>query len=241
MTTATPPDERWNRLSIVIMVAGVTALLAAGILFVLAFTGVLGDKCCSEVGTATTFGKGLNPLLLTPAPSPTAPLPTPVDAPIARIAIPKFEIDAPVVVRGVDANRVMETPDGPTDVAWYDFSERPGYGSNAVFSGHVDWYTGVAGVFYHLKDLVEGDIIEVRLTEGTVYQYRVVTRQQVGAEPTEEELAQIVGRTPGEVVTLITCGGTFNQDTHQYDHRTIVRAERVYDTTAPAAGAPPTS
>ena len=234
MRMATPPDKRWSRLSIVIMVAGVSALLAAGALTLFALTQ---EECCSDVGTATTFGTGLDSSLLTPQPSPTAPLPTPVDAPIARIAIPKFEVDAPVVIRGVDANRVMETPDGPVDVAWYDFSERPGYGSNAVFSGHVDYINYGPAVFWHLKDLVEGDTIEVRLTEGTVYTYRVVSRSQVAAEPTQEELAQIVGETPTEVVTLITCGGTF--DGHQYDQRTIVRAERVYDTTAPAADAAP--
>jgi len=227
-------DERWSRLSIVIMVAGVAALLAAGALTLFALTH---EECCSDVGTATTFGTGLDSALLTPQPSPTAPLPTPVDAPIARIAIPKYEVDAPVVIRGVDANRVMETPDGPYNVAWYNFSQRPGYGSNAVFSGHVDYVDYGPAVFWHLKDLVEGDTIEVRLTEGTVYTYRVVSRSQVAAEPTQEELAQIVGETPTEVVTLITCGGTF--DGRQYDQRTIVRAERVYDTTAPAADAAP--
>ena len=234
MRMATPPDKRWSRLSIVIMVAGVSALLAAGVLTLFALTQ---EECCSDVGTTAGFGVSLDNALLTPAPSPTAPLPTPVDAPIARIAIPKFEVDAPVVIRGVDANRVMETPDGPVDVAWYDFSERPGYGSNAVFSGHVDYINYGPAVFWHLKDLVEGDTIEVRLTEGTVYTYRVVSRSQVAAEPTQEELAQIVGETLTEVVTLITCGGTF--DGHQYDQRTIVRAERVYDTTAPAADAAP--
>ena len=28
-------------------------------------------------------------------------------------------------------------------------------------------------------------------------------------------------------MTLITCGGTFNSATHQYDKRLVVRAERV--------------
>jgi sortase (surface protein transpeptidase) len=37
---------------------------------------------------------------------------------------------------------------------------------------------------------------------------------------------QIVGPTADQVVTLITCNGTFNSATHQYDKRLVIRAER---------------
>lgn len=233
MTTA-PRDARWNRLSLTIMAAGITALLAAGLLFALAFMGIVGDKNGNSVpGTGTSFI-----IAETPVPTPTS-LPPPSEAPIARIKIPKFEVDAPIQIRGVDANRVMETPDGPENVAWYDFTARPGFGSNAVFSGHVDYINYGAAVFYNIGNLAHGDTIEVALEDGTVYTYSVFEQYQVSAEPTDEELRKIVGGTPNEVVTLITCGGTFNSSTHQYDRRTIVRASRVFADGAPtAAGAP---
>lgn len=233
MTTA-PRDTRWNRLSLTIMAAGITALLAAGLLFVLAFMGIVGDEDGNSVpATITTFT-----IPETPVPTPTS-LPPPSEAPIARIRIPRFEVDAPIQVRGVDANRVMETPDGPENVAWYDFTARPGFGSNAVFSGHVDYINYGAAVFYNIGNLSAGDTVEVALEDGTVYTYSVFELYQVGAEPTDEELRKIVSATPNEVVTLITCGGNFNPDTHQYDKRTIVRANRVFASSAPtAAGAP---
>jgi LPXTG-site transpeptidase (sortase) family protein len=163
-------------------------------------------------------------------------LPTPDLAPIANIVIPKFDIDAPVVVRGVDANNVMETPDGPKDVAWYDFTNPPGAGSNAVFSAHVDYINYGPAVFWHLKDLEQGDLVQVRLESGTVYTYAVESRQNVPAEPTQEVLASIVGDTPTDVITLITCGGSW--DGHEYSERVIVRATRVLDAaSASAAGA----
>ncbi|MDZ4279114.1 MAG: class F sortase [Dehalococcoidia bacterium] len=219
-------SPRWKRLSLFIMTAGVAALAGAAILFVLTLTGTIGQKGYSGPGTSTTFGDVS--FLLTPQPTPVVP---PSEAPIARIAIPKFKVDAPVVIRGVDANRVMETPDGPVDVAWYEFTSRPGFGSNAVFSGHVDYINYGPAVFWHLKDLQRGDMIELRLQDGTVYKYRVVTREQVGADPSQEKLEQIVGPTEKEIVTLITCGGSF--DGSQYDQRVIVRAERINE------GAPP--
>src|SRR3990172_427246 len=172
---------------------------------------------------------------LTQQPTPTALAP-PSEAPIARLAIPRFEVDAPVVVRGVDANGIMETPDGPEDVAWYDFTAKPGFGSNAVFSGHVDYINYGPAVFWNLKDLNPGDGIEVRLEDGTVYRYSVEQREQVYAD--EADVGKIVGPTPTEIITLITCGGTFDTSTGQYDQRVIVRAQRIYESTAPTQAAP---
>jgi LPXTG-site transpeptidase (sortase) family protein len=232
------PRDRWQRLSLIVMAAGGISLLAAIVLLVLTLTGTL-NKGYSGPGTTTSIG---NPdslsKYLTPQATPTQVLPTPSEAPIANLVIPRFEVDAPVVVRGVDANHVMQTPSGPKDVAWYDFSSKPGYGSNAVFSGHVDYIDYGPAVFWHLKDLNEGDLIEVHLDDGTVYTYKVASRQEVPADPPQDVLSAIIGPTQQDVVTLITCGGTWDYTTHQYDHRVVVRAERVLDT-APgqAAGA----
>ena len=228
-------SARWNRLSLIVMGAGVASLLAAAVLLILNLTGAVGNSGYSGPGTSTTFGAGVE-RFLTPQPTPTAALAPPSEAPIARLAIPRFEVDAPVVVRGVDANGVMETPDGPEDVAWYDFTAKPGFGSNAVFSGHVDYINYGPAVFWNLKDLNPGDIIEVRMEDGTVYRYSVEQREQVYAD--KADVGKIVGPTPTEIITLITCGGTFDTSTGQYDQRVIVRAQRIYESAAPTQVAP---
>lgn len=215
------------------MLLGVGALIGASGLFVLTYAGVLdGGGGYSGPGTVTGFGS-LDLTSLGPTVTPAAP---PSEAPIARIVIPKVEIDAPVVVKGVDANGVMETPDGPWDVAWYDFSSRPGFGSNAVFSGHVDYVNVGPAVFWGLRDLAQGDVVEVRLSDGTAYQYRVSAMETVDAAAAD--VGRIVGASEQDIVTLITCTGTFNQATRQYDQRLIVRAERMPDGTAAEAPQP---
>jgi len=216
---------RWNKLSLVIMAAGLASLVAAAALFVL----TLSDEHYSGPDTATTFVEPLDPSVFA---TPTVP---PSEAPIAEIAIPRFEITAPIVIRGVNAAGVMETPDGPTDVAWYDFSARPGFGSNAVFSGHVDYINYGPAVFYNLKDLNPNDVIEVRLADGTVYNYGVKEREVVYAN--EADVSRIVGPTDAEIITLITCGGTFSSATGQYDQRVIVRAQRLHEAPGAPAGA----
>jgi len=219
--------SKWSRLSLAFMVAGVTALAAAAVLFVLTATGVLDESPgYSGPETITGFGSldlaSLEPELNV---SLTEPPPPPSNAPIERILLPSVGIDAPISVKGIDSNGVMEVPDGPWDVSWYDFSARPGSGSNAVFSGHLDYYDIGAAVFWRLRELIESDLIQVRLSDGVVYDYQVIAMENVDAATAD--IGTIVGATEQEVITLITCAGTFDASTGQYDKRLIVRAERV--------------
>ncbi|HEY8491816.1 MAG TPA: class F sortase [Dehalococcoidia bacterium] len=158
-----------------------------------------------------------------------APQPSPTPASLPRIVIPKIGVDAPVVEKGLRADRVMESPDGPWEVAWYRFTARPGEGGNAVFSGHVD-YVGVGpAVFWELDRLQTGDEVEVHWAEGVTVRYRVVS--SVVYDEATAPVPEIIGPTAREAVTLITCAGNFNRRTGRYDQRLVVRAERVPDGT----------
>jgi LPXTG-site transpeptidase (sortase) family protein len=142
-----------------------------------------------------------------------------------RLVVPRLKIDAPTITLGVDAKGAMQTPAGPTDVAWYRFSSQPNGGGNVVMSGHVDFANHGPAVFARLKEIETGDVVQVLLEDDTVATYKVTTiahYQAVGA-PVQE----IIGRTPTEVITLITCEGVFNSLTRQYDKRLVVRAVRT--------------
>ncbi len=208
------------------MALGFAALVAAGVLFGLSAMGIIGNGGLqySGPGTVTGFGSVVQtPLPLTPSPLPPN-VPTPSDAPIARLIIPDADVDAPIVTLGIDGNGVMQSPSNAYDVAWYDFSARPGFGGNAVFSGHVDYHDVGPAVFWELRNLEKDDVIGVLLDDGTAYVYQVTALEclPVGEAP----IGEIVGPTPNEVITLITCCGTFNSETRQYDRRLIVRADR---------------
>ena len=162
------------------------------------------------------------------------------DATLGRLRIPVLGVDAPVGQRYVGAK--MPNPTGPGDVVWYDFSEWdglggvPGGGRNAVFSGHVDYnhtipwaeasYRG-EGVFFSLRLLSPGDVIEVEVG-GNVLQYTVMWTRQIEADgPDAEWLPVLSGDVPVDSITLITCGGEFDVATKSYRDRFIVRAERA--------------
>ena len=175
------------------------------------------------IGTATT----------------TVATPPPSDAPAVRLIIEKIGVDAPVITMGVDENAIPEVPDNPNDVVWYNFSSKPGWGSNAVFAGHFDWTVNgqpVIGVFYYLANLSVGDIIEVKLEDGTDYKYSVVGNLAV---PNDDPAAMdLMAATPSDMVTLITCGGVWTPDPNnplggEYTHRQVVRAELISGEPAP--------
>lgn len=159
-----------------------------------------------------------------PANRPTGPAPT-------HVRIERIGVDAPVLTMGLDAENYPEVPNEGGLVAWYNFSARPGTGSNAVLSGHVDWYYGGVpgeGVFYHLRELQLGDQITVDMEDGRQVRYAVTGN--VATAYDDPNVVEVMGPTTKDVLTIITCGGSWRRDYSNpnggnYSHRVIVRAE----------------
>jgi LPXTG-site transpeptidase (sortase) family protein len=142
------------------------------------------------------------------------------------MALPSIDVTAAVSMLGFERDgRTPATPNTPWGVGWYDFTEFPGTPGNAVFSGHVDWYTGAPAVFGKLRNMQVGDPVYMVLADATPVVYEVETTEWV--DPGTADVEAIFGVTEREAVTFITCGGTWNAATHDYSHRLIVRAYRV--------------
>jgi len=171
-----------------------------------------------------------------------APPPPPPPAPVA-IAIPHLDVEAPVVPMGLDADRYPEVPDGPDQVAWYTFTAAPGQSSNAVFAAHVDWVAGMEAIFYRLSELEIDDVITVTLEDGSQLGYRVTGNVAIPYD--DPSVVKAMEGSDKDVITLITCGGTWQRDRSarfggNYSHRIIVRAERVVEAQAGLLAAPDT-
>lgn len=177
-----------------------------------------------------------SPIPATPSASPTpfvsptpqaTPTETPDDSGMVRLVIPKAGINAPFVTLGViAATNTMDSPKDKDHVGYYDFSPTPTYGGNTVLSGHVDWYTGETGVFWNLKNLVKGDDIEIDMADGKKVHYTVTDTELYDDDAAPVD--QIIGPTPVESVTIITCEGVFDRAAAEYNKRRVVRGERVY-------------
>ncbi len=164
----------------------------------------------------------------------------PPDATLGRFRIPVLGVDAPLGQRFVNGT-TMPNPTGPSDVVWYDLSQWeglggvPGGGRNAIFSGHVDYFAPVAwadaiyrgrGVFFDLRVLSPGDIIEVEVG-GNVFRYAVQWRKQVSSGSEGNWASILSSNVPVDALTLITCGGDFDLSQRSYQDRVVIRAHRV--------------
>ncbi|HEU0075817.1 MAG TPA: hypothetical protein VFS30_17590, partial [Dehalococcoidia bacterium] len=134
------------------LLGGIAAVVVVGIiLVVVALGGGGGDDEANTVARPTAESGGLQ--TARPTPHATIDLARPTAQPSGhwtevgadfRFVIAKFGIEAPLTYRKVPPSGVMPNPDGPDDVAYYDFSDfehyggAPGLGGNAVFAGHVD-------------------------------------------------------------------------------------------------------
>ncbi|MFN3336572.1 MAG: class F sortase [Thermomicrobium sp.] len=214
-------------LAVLVLAAWVLGM-GAGLLGALTLGGDHVDQLTPSVRRVVRVSPTVAPQLASPTVvrEPT-PFPTPTAAvvPIARIRIPAIGVDAPVVVKGLDAARRMMAPDSPGEVAWYDFTALPGQGGNIVLAGHVDFVGVGPAVFWDLWRLRVGEVVELELADGRVARYRVAGLETV--EETRAPVERIVGPTPEERLTLITCAGNYNPATGRYDQRLIVTAVPV--------------
>ena len=171
-------------------------------------------------------------------PAPT-PVPRVVSAPTSiqpsanlygtsdRFVMQRLGINAPVNVSVVGPDGTMGNPLGGNDVVLYDFSAIPGLGGypgggNTVIAGHIDYICCLA-VFAPLRYVEKGDVIDYYTGDGGLYQYVV---EWFGDYPPDTNWASIVSGGP-DIMTLITCNGTFDPVAREYSHRRVVRAVRV--------------
>jgi LPXTG-site transpeptidase (sortase) family protein len=236
------------------LLGGIAAVVVVGIILVVVALGSGGDDDNSTAVTRPTAESG-GLQTAQPTPQATIDLSRPTSQPSGHwtevgpdytFVISKFGIEAPLTYRKVPPSGVMPNPDGPDDVAYYDFSDfpnlggAPGIGGNSIFAGHVDSGSKPCdngtvpppceAVLWDLNLLEIGDIIEIH-ANGDVFKYEVTSNQPVSASLNDGTWDQIVSSTEEETLTIITCGGDFNRETREYNNRQVVTAKRVTTTT----------
>ena len=223
-------SDRLTKMSLVASIMCAFAVIACGGKPKSATPTSAGTSTNASVTVAGTAGTSRTTPQTTASPGPAVakatPTETPDDSPMARLEVPKINVNAKFVTLGIVAsNNTMDSPKNKDDVAYYDFTPRPGYGGNTVLSGHVDWFTGQTGVFWDLKKLEKGDELDIVLEDSKKYRYKITETQLYNSD--DAPIDQILGDTPVESVTMITCEGSFNPSSAEYNKRRVVRAERI--------------
>jgi len=138
-----------------------------------------------------------------------------------QLQIPRLGIRAGIMPAGVEGRgRLLELPDDGRRIAWYRFGPGPGEPGSAVLAAHVD-YEGRPGAFYELRRLEPGDRVVVRLSGGRNLAFRVAARRTYAKDALPRRLFASRGRP---VLTLVTCGGSYDERTRSYARNVVVVA-----------------
>jgi hypothetical protein len=163
-----------------------------------------------------------------------------------HVVIQKIGVNAPISLKAVGADGQMPNPNGPDDIAFYNFDQnlwpglggRPGSGGNVILAGHVDWGVQHSGlgcknntvkppceaVLWDLTKLANGDVIEIDVGD-QAYKYQINGSKSYSASYTGwNDLLSGHGQ---ESLTIVTCSGDFNPATHEYNSRLVVTAVRI--------------
>jgi LPXTG-site transpeptidase (sortase) family protein len=142
-----------------------------------------------------------------------------------RLIIPKIGVDAPSINLNLKADGTLETPNSPTEVGWYRNSPTPGEVGPSIIAGHVDYIHYGEAVFWRLHELQPGDTFEVKRTDGTTVKFKVDSVKQYSQNdfPTND----VYGNINYAGIRLITCGGTWDAQTHHYSDNTVVYGSLV--------------
>jgi LPXTG-site transpeptidase (sortase) family protein len=146
-------------------------------------------------------------------------------APPTGLRIPAIDLSTPPLQQlGRAADHSIALPTQPELAGWFKDGPRPGQAGPAVIIGHVDWDHSPA-VFFRLRDMKPGESVYVDHADGSSQQFRVTTVRQVAKSdfPTDDVYAPDLESS----LRLITCGGQFDYDTHNYLDNVIVFASPV--------------
>ncbi len=137
-----------------------------------------------------------------------------------RIKIPAIRVETFVERVGVTQDGLMDVPRNIWNTAWFgEGGFRPGEPGNAVVAGHLD-APGTKAVFWDLDKLKPGDKIFLDDAGGRELVFEVYDKKIYPFN--NAPLLNIFGPSPEAHLNLITCGGTFDRTSRNYNQRLVV-------------------
>jgi hypothetical protein len=202
------------------VVGWTVALVAAALLAVgLVAGGYVGLRARSDT-TVGRWGAGHGAAEVAATTNPFGTPAAPLAGPPTRLRVPTIGVDTPLEGLHLAADGTLTPPHDYARAGWYAEGTRPGDVGPAVIAGHVDSKTGPA-VFFKLRELAAGDVIEVSRGAATA-RFTVVSTAWYPKDkfPTDD----VYGPTPDRQLRLITCGGVFDRSLRSYRDNLVVYA-----------------
>jgi sortase (surface protein transpeptidase) len=146
------------------------------------------------------------------------------------ISIPAIGVASKLMEVGLNANGTIQVPplnDPPlsNEAAWYKYSPTPGQPGPSIIEGHVNSASEGPLVFFRLGALKPGDLVNVTLADRQVAVFKITAvRSYLKSQfPT----STVYGFTDYASLRLITCGGSFDEQTGHYISNVVAFASLV--------------
>jgi LPXTG-site transpeptidase (sortase) family protein len=124
---------------------------------------------------------------------------------------------------GIDQHKEIGVPGNIYIAGWFTDASTPGKPGLSIIDGHVDGLNK-PGIFINIDKLKADDVIEIKMGDGKVLTYKVIS---VALVKNAEAPNVIFSQAPGvkSQLNLVTCGGTFNKKSGHYEQRVIVSSK----------------
>jgi len=185
-----------------------------------------GSQACSATacGAVPAPPKARDPgSAVTRGPTMTRSLPV-------SISIPAIGVSSRLLYVGINSDGTIQVPplnDPPltNEAAWYKYSPTPGQPGPSIIEGHVDSLTAGPSVFFRLGGLTPGDLVYITLADRQVAVFKITG---VRLYPKDQfPTSTVYGSTDYAALRLITCGGTFDEQSRHYDSNVVAFASLV--------------
>jgi hypothetical protein len=210
-------------------------LVVAALAFVLLSGCSESDPTTAVPQAVPTSSPSSSTASTTPAPAPgngvrtrSATLPTaePSSPAPSRLTIETASLDISVRPVGVASDGQMELPPDPAVIGWYRFGPGPADDQGTVvLGGHLDSRQYGVGPLVRLRRIDEGDLITVRLNDGSAARYRVQDVEDIAKKKLPVD--RLFAREGPRVLKIVTCGGPYDRDNGGYRDNLIVTAVPV--------------
>lgn len=143
-----------------------------------------------------------------------------------RLKIPKISVDSVVEHLGLTKDGLVDAPNGPDNVAWFNQSQIPGGVGIAIIDGHSGWKNGLPAVFDNLHKLNIGDKIFVENQDGSIIVFIVkdIKIYKIG----EDYSDVFISNDTKSHLNLITCTGSWNARQNTSSDRLVVSSVMYY-------------
>jgi sortase (surface protein transpeptidase) len=149
----------------------------------------------------------------------------PRSVPLA-IEIPKIGVRSTLLALGESRHRSVQLPSAstPMQAGWFSGGPAPGQIGPATIFGRVSAHHQ-PGVFARLHDLATGDLVLIKLQDGSTVTFRVTRVETLskGSFATDA----VHGDATDAELRLVTCGDTFDPVTRSFRDNIIVFATLV--------------